>query len=330
MIICAAVVAFIGYALLLATGPVSFTVPELIEVLTGGGTRTQITVVWELRLPIAVATVTTGALLGTAGAWTQTAVRNPLASPDVMGISGGAAVAVVAGTIFLPVQNHASMSVFWWRFILAALGALTVIVLLWVLSGSANGTRLVLTGVGISLFSHQAVRFMLSRTDLRETADAQTWLAGSTGLVREPALTPLFLGALPFLLIGMYFSRDLPILIHGDVTATVLGVDAAVVRSMMIIAATGLAAVCVSVTGPIGFVALVAPQLARILAGAPTPPPYASASVGAAMMTLCAVSVNLLPAPVPVGTLTSALGGVALTMLVVRMGRTQSHDPRKN
>ncbi|WP_336619927.1 iron chelate uptake ABC transporter family permease subunit, partial [Alloscardovia omnicolens] len=91
--------------------------------------------VWDLRLPVAIATVLVGAALGLAGAWTQTMARNPLASPDILGVSGGAAVLVVAGTVVTRPAWSEGVPTFWWRAALALLGALVIVGLLVLLGG---------------------------------------------------------------------------------------------------------------------------------------------------------------------------------------------------
>ena len=90
-------IALIAYLVLLGQGSVELSPRQVIDVLTGGGSESHIRVVWDLRLPVAIATVIVGTALGLAGSWTQTMARNPLASPDILGVTGGASVLVVLG-----------------------------------------------------------------------------------------------------------------------------------------------------------------------------------------------------------------------------------------
>ena len=92
-------IALIAYLVLLGQGSVELSPRQVIDVLTGGGSESHIRVVWDLRLPVAIATVIVGTALGLAGSWTQTMARNPLASPDILGVTGGASVLVVLGTV---------------------------------------------------------------------------------------------------------------------------------------------------------------------------------------------------------------------------------------
>lgn len=311
-----ALIAVLCYCLILGQGAVKLSPMEVIEVLTGGGTQQAINVVWDLRLPVAIATVLVGAALGLAGAWTQTMARNPLASPDILGVSGGAAVLVVAGTVVTRPAWSEGVPTFWWRAALALLGALVIVGLLVLLGGFGTSQRVVVIGLALSFLTQSLVQYLLLRADLTRATDAQTWLAGSTGFVRTEALLPMVLGLLPFVVLGLCVTRDVPLLSHDDATASTLGVDVTRVRAILLIAATGIVAVVVSFVGPIGFVALLAPQLAKLVAGTPTPHPLCSTFAGAALLAACAVVAGALPFTSPVGLVTAIIGGPALVLLV--------------
>ena len=311
-----ALIAALCYCLILGQGAVKLGPMEVIEVLTGGGTQQAINVVWDLRLPVAIATVLVGAALGLAGAWTQTMARNPLASPDILGVSGGAAVLVVAGTVVTRPAWSEGVPTFWWRAALALVGALVIVGLLVLLGGFGTSQRVVVIGLALSFLTQSLVQYLLLRADLTRATDAQTWLAGSTGFVRTDALLPMVLGLLPFVVLGLCVTRDVPLLSHDDATASTLGVDVTRVRAILLIAATGIVAVVVSFVGPIGFVALLAPQLAKLVAGTPTPHPLCSTFAGAALLAACAVVAGALPFTSPVGLVTAIIGGPALVLLV--------------
>lgn len=310
--------AAVAYVLLLGSGTVRLSPLEVFDVFTGGGSRSEIGVVWDLRLPVALATLIVGAALGVAGAWTQTISRNPLASPDVLGIGAGASVAVVAGTVAWSTPFESAWSSSAVNAVLAMVGASGIVVLLLVLGGFGATNKVVLIGFALSLMCHAMVSYLIARADILHAAEAQTWLAGSTSFVRSNDLAPMILGLVPFLLLGLCCARDLPLLAHDDDSATSLGVPVRRRRAMLLIAATGVVAVVVSVVGPIGFVALVAPQIARLTSGAPVPHPLTSAAAGAAVLAVCAFIAGLLPVVAPVGVVTSALGGVVLVFLILR------------
>lgn len=311
-----ALIAALCYCFILGQGAVKLSPVEVIEVLTGGGTQQAINVVWDLRLPVAIATVLVGAALGLAGAWTQTMARNPLASPDILGVSGGAAVLVVAGTVVTRPAWSEGVPTFWWRAALALVGALVIVGLLVLLGGFGTSQRVVVIGLALSFLTQSLVQYLLLRADLTRATDAQTWLAGSTGFVRTEALLPMVLGLLPFVVLGLCVTRDVPLLSHDDATASTLGVNVTRVRAILLIAATGIVAVVVSFVGPIGFVALLAPQLAKLVAATPTPHPLCSTFAGAALLAACAVAAGALPFTSPVGLVTAIIGGPALVLLV--------------
>lgn len=304
------------YLLILGQGAVKLSPAEVLDVLTGGGTRQAINVVWDLRLPVAIATVVVGAALGLAGSWTQAMARNPLASPDILGVSGGAAVLVVAGTVLARPAWSEGIPTFWWRAGLALIGSLVIVALLMLLGGFGTSQRVVLIGLALSFLTQALVQYLMLKAELTRAADAQTWLAGSTGFVRTEALLPMVLGMLPFVVLGLVVAVDLPLFAHDDATASTLGVNVARVRSILLIAATGIVAVVVSFVGPIGFIALLAPQLAKLVAGTPTPHPLCSAVAGSALMAVCAVVAGALPFTAPVGLVTAIIGGPALIWLV--------------
>ena len=311
------VIAAVCYILLLGIGPTKLSPFEVIDVLTGGGTRQSINVVWDLRLPVAVATVVVGAALGLAGSWTITMTRNPLASPDFLGVSEGASVMVVAGTSFIGPALSLGLTGFWARAGLAMVGSLIILGILILLGGFGGSRRIVLIGFSLALMCQSAVSYMLLKAEINSSSQAQLWLAGSTGMVRGDAIVPLIAGLVPIVLLASLAGHQVKYLAHDDDTALTLGIDIGRVRALLLVCATGLVAVTVSVVGPITFVALVAPHLARLVARTPTPTQWASAAAGAAILSACAVVTSLLPIEVPVGLMTSIFGGVCLVLLTL-------------
>lgn len=321
-----AALAVAAYVILLGQGTVKMTPAHVFDVLTGGGTRQEISVIWDLRIPVALATVVVGAALGIAGSWTQTMARNPLASPDILGVTSGAAVLVVMGTVTWRPSFTEGMPTFWWRAVLALIGAGVVVIVLTLLGGVGTSNRIVLMGFALSMMLQAVVSYLILKADLLRAADAQTWLAGSTGFVRMDAIVPLLVGLAPFIAIGLWCGRDLPLLAHDDASAAMLGVNIRRQRTLLLVAATGVSAVVVSAVGPIGFVALLAPHVARLIARTPVPSPVVSAAAGAALLTTCAVIAAALPVNAPVGSVTALIGGVALAVLVWARTHKKGHN----
>lgn len=314
-------VAAVSYVLMLGQGPVGLSPLRVLEILNGGGSRSEIRVVWDLRMPVALATLIVGAALGLAGSWTQSMSRNPLASPDILGVTGGASVMVVIGTVMSRPLLAEGVSVFWWRAGLALLGAVLAAILLVVLGGIGTSNRIVIVGIALSLLFQAMVAYLLRAAELLRAAQSQLWLAGTTGFVRMDVIVPLLVGLAPFVLLGSWRARELPLLAHDDLSALSLGVDITRTRTALLIAATGICAVTVSVAGPIGFIALLAPHLGRMIARTPTPSPVVSCAAGAALLSACAVVAEALPMDAPVGAVSSVIGGTALVIVVWNAAR---------
>lgn len=299
-------------------GEYPLTMGQVAEVLLGGGTQIERTIVIDWRLPGALVGLGAGAALGAAGAVTQSLARNPLASPDIIGISMGASVGAVS---LLVIASGSPLAAHPLGVPIAALaGGLLTATAIWALAwrGGTDRLRLVLVGVGVNTLAGGLVTWLLVLADRHVAADATLWLAGSlTG--REwrhavPLLVLVVLAAIPLLLA----SYDLRALHLGDDVAQGLGVPVSRTRALLWLGAILLTAAAVAACGPIGFVALAAPQLARSLFGLATPPLAGGALVGAALVLAADLAA---PPTLPVGVMTAALGGPFLLYLLVANSR---------
>jgi len=311
--------AVLAFAASITIGDHPITLEKVFEVFMGGGTRLQRTVVLKWRLHRAVAAVAVGLALGLAGALTQSVTRNPLASPDVLGISQGASACAVTiivlgsgtmGAVSLPVA--------------ALIGSTLAAVVIWLL-GSRRGMdtfRLVLSGIMITALLQSYITWLLLRADISDVAIAKTWLTGS--LVASSAnrnLPVLLVLALIVPTIG-YMAFQLRAMTLGDDMAAGLGVSVDKHKALFLLVSVVLTAVAVSAAGPIGFVAFVAPQLAMRLMGTPTPPLVGSALCGAALLAVADLGARAgLPVELPVGLVTSAIGGAFLVYLLIQTNR---------
>ena len=298
--------------------------PEVVRALAGEGDRGSLFVVRELRLPRALVGLLVGAAFGLAGAIMSSVVRNPLATPDVVGVTAGASAAAVGVLLAgwpMPLP-------------LAALGGgLLVAVLVGALSwrDGFTGPRLVLVGIGLGAAASALTSFLLVRAEITEAQRAVVWLTGSLNgrgweHVRPVGLAVLVLGPLALVL-----GRSLSGLRLGDDVARGLGVRVTPARVGLVAVAVALAAVATSSAGPIAFVALVAPQIALRLARTPGPPLAASAAAGALLVVAAdlvarrGLSVTgLASAELPVGAVTALVGSPVLLWLLRRStgGRT--------
>ena len=271
------------------------------------------TIVWELRLPRALAAFGTGVVLALAGVLMQALLRNPLADPYVLGVSGGAAV----GALGLMLAGAAGLAVD----LGAAVGAFGAMLLVFAVAHGAGGwttTRLLLTGVVVAAGCGAIVSLLLSLSDDLRLRGMLFWLLGDFGYVQTPWwLLALAVTAIPACLLA---ARPLDALARGELQARLLGVPVRGLRIAIYVAASLLTAAAVTTAGSIGFVGLVTPHLVRLVVGsshrAVIP---AAALAGGALLVVADLLARTIVAPrqLPVGALT-ALIGVPLFLWLMR------------
>ncbi|MBL1074001.1 iron chelate uptake ABC transporter family permease subunit [Nocardia sp. 2] len=330
LIVIAFVAILLGlFALDIAVGEFNIPLSRVLDVLGGGGTRAQRFVVLESRLPRALTAVVVGAALGLAGAVAQSILHNPLASPDMLGITAGAsvgAVAVIVGGGGAVTGVVASLGV-----PLAALtGGLLTAVLIYVLawgrgaSGDAGvmGFRLVLIGIGLNALLLAVVTWLIARASLMDASLAQQWVTGSLNAADWSTLVPAAIGLGLALAVAAGSARTLAALRLGTDTVRVLGVRMQTQQAILLGAACAATALAVATVGPLAFIGLAAPQIARRLLRTPGEPVIGSALVGAiAVLGADLISRTVFPIDVPVGVVTAACGGPFLLYLLVRANR---------
>jgi iron complex transport system permease protein len=274
-------------------------------------------VVRELRLPTAMSGLSVGLALGASGTIFQQLLRNPLASPDFVGITSGAGFAAVAGIVLLGIGGLAISAV-------ALGGAVVAALLMYVLAwrDGVTGYRFILIGIGVMVFFEGLTGFMLTRARLFEARQAIHWLTGSVGHASATELRMLFIALAVLLPAAIALQRSLRALELGDDTARALGSRTELSRAALLAVAVALVALAVSVAGPIVFVALVAGPIANRLLGPATGGIAAAALVGAAMLLSAdLVAEHLLPTPLPTGVVTGAVGAPYLLWLLATTNR---------
>ncbi|MEV6428134.1 iron chelate uptake ABC transporter family permease subunit [Nocardia sp. NPDC051463] len=317
------------FCLDMTIGDAHIPVDRALDVLTGGGTRSQRFIVLESRLPRALTAVVVGAALGLAGALTQSILHNPLAAPDVLGITAGAsvgAVAVIVGTGGATTGFATTVGTPLAALAGGLLTAVAIYLLAWGRSPTGDhgvtGLRLVLVGIGVNAFLLSGISFLLTRASLQDAARAQLWLNGSLNSTDKSRLIPATLALTVVVVVALGSARTLAALRLGTETTRVLGVRIQTQQAVLIGAAVVAAAVATSVVGPVGFVGLAGPQIARRLLRTPGEPLIGSAFVGAiAVVGADVASRTLFPVDLPVGVVTAAFGGPFLLYLLVRMNR---------
>ncbi|MFJ5862072.1 FecCD family ABC transporter permease [Pseudarthrobacter sp. NPDC092439] len=314
-------------------GSYTVTIPDFFTIvfnhLTGGPRIPGASfIVMENKLPRAVIATMIGVAFGLAGALFQTMLRNPLASPDVIGISYGASAAAVLAIVMFGASGAVVSG--------AALGgALAVAAIIYAISsggamrgatgGNAAGNRLVLAGVGIAAALHALVSFLMTRADIRTAAEALVWLNGSLNSASWDRAGVLSLALLVLVPAVAVIAGPLRIMELGDDTAAGLGIRVNASRLALVVIAVALAAVATAAAGPVAFVAFLAGPIARRAIGQASLP--ASALVGA-LIVLAAdyFAANLAPlllngTVLPVGVVTGALGAPFLLWLLVTANR---------
>ena len=326
-VIAAALIVFLG-ALSIGLGDYPISVPRVLEVIfQGEGSRVEKLVVLEWRMPRVATAIAVGCALGLSGALTQTVTRNALASPDILGITTGASAMAVTVIVLGSGGGFAGWLAGIGIPLAALLGAILSATVIWALAWrrQADSYRLVLVGIIITALLSSYINFLMVRAELRDASQAQFWLTGS--LARSEWSTTIPIAVLVIVcapLLAWIAYQALATTLGPDL-ARALGQRVNAVQVAMLALAVALAAVAVSAAGPIGFIAFVAPQVALRLCGVPSPPLAASALTGAVLLLGAdIVTQAVLPVELPVGIVTSALGGIFLIYLLVQ--RTRSTD----
>ena len=312
---------FAVFAWSLSVGDFPIAITDVLATLAGGGSDDSAFIVRTLRLPRGFSAVLVGAGFGLSGAIFQRLARNPLASPDIIGVNAGAA----ASAVFMIVVVGATGL----QTTVGALGGSTVASLaiyLLAYKRGVTGYRLVLVGIGVTAVLTSVTQYLLTRAEIYEAQRAVVWLTGSLNGRGWEHVRPIAvaLGALVPIAVGL--GRHLRALELGDDTARGLGTAVEPARGALLLIGVALAAVATASAGPIGFVALVAPQIARRLLADRSLALLPSAACGA----LIVVTADLVgrrafaPTELPVGVVTALVGAPYLLYRLARANKIGS------
>ncbi|GHA78637.1 FecCD family ABC transporter permease [Streptomyces termitum] len=306
---------------LVGSGDFPMTPAEVLDTLLGNGTPVQEFAVTELRLPRVLVALLVGAALALGGAVFQSISRNPLGSPDVIGFGQGASVGAL--TVIVLFQGSA---------VATALGAVGggvltgVVIYLLAWKRGVHGYRLVLVGIGAAAMLTSVIHYLITKASLVDATRATLWMTGSLEGRDWTQFWPLLAVSCVLVPLVLGHGRALRMLEMGDDAAYALGVKVERTRIVLMASAVLLVAVATSAAGPIVFVSLSAPQLARRLTRAPGPNLAASAVMGSALLLGADwIATNAFgDRRLPVGVVTGVLGGCYLLWLLVserRAGR---------
>ncbi|RFS83044.1 iron ABC transporter permease [Actinomadura spongiicola] len=306
-----------GFAVTLMAGHTFYPPGEVVRVVLGEQVPGASFTVGRLRLPRAVLAVTAGFAFGLGGVTFQTMLRNPLASPDIIGISSGASAAAAIAIVSLSLGGT-QVSV------LAIAAALSVALLMYTLAfrDGVAGTRLILIGIGISAMLDSVTSYVLSRAAEWDLQEAMRWLTGSLNGTTWAQALPALVAVAVLTPVLLSLARDLAALRLGDDTAAALGVRTERSRLAVIVAAVGLIAFATAAAGPIAFVAFLSGPIAARLVGVGGSLLLPAGLVGALLVLAADFTGQFaFDTRYPVGVVTGVLGAPYLVYLIVRTHR---------
>ncbi|WP_312676106.1 iron chelate uptake ABC transporter family permease subunit [Microbacterium sp.] len=305
------------FGAMLVLGNTIYPLSDVLAVLAGQKVPGASFAVGTLRLPRALTAVLAGVAFGVAGSTFQTMLRNPLASPDVIGITSGASAAAVLSLVVLHWSGAATMGL-----ALVAGIATAAIIYFAARGGESTGGRLILIGIGVGAMMDAVVSYLLLRAAVWDLPAAIRWLTGSLNGSRMEDVPPLALAVVVLVPIVVLLGRDLGALELGDASATALGVRVDRTRILLVLAAVALACFATATTGPIAFVAFLAGPIAARIVGSGAPVILPAALTGAVLV----LAADLLgqfafDTKFPVGVITGILGAPYLIYLLIRTSR---------
>lgn len=270
--------------------------------------------IFELRVPRILAAIIAGAGLGAGGCLLQTMARNRLATPNIVGLDNGATAFAIASIVAIPLSLATPL--------LALAGAATAAALAFGLSGGmgSKGYRFIVMGVGIGAVFGAVTNFMLARTDMDSANAAYPWTVGSLNARPEEAIWWMFFCLVFCLPLGAWLTRSLNVMRLSDEVAISLGVSMRLTRWMTMVVTVCLTGFAVALTGPVGMIALVAPEAARHLIAANRVSIWHAAIFGSLFLLLADLVGQRLWAPIeiPVGLITAVVGSPYLIWLLLR------------
>lgn len=314
------VVALVVALVTLASGEYHVPLPDVVRALLGQADGRIHMVVVEWRLPRTALALILGAALGMGGAIFQSLTRNPLGSPDIIGFDAGAYTGALVVIILLQGGYYAIAGG-------ALVGGLATALVVYALAYSrgVQGFRLIIVGIGVSAMLTSLNTWMLLRAKLEVAMAAAIWGAGTLNGLGLDRLAPAVLILAVLMPLALLMARPMAQLELGDDAAGALGVSAERARLALLVLGVALTATVTATAGPIAFVALAAPQLARRLTGTAGVTMLPAAAMGALLLASADFLAQraFAATQIPVGMVTVSLGGVYFVWLLLREARRQ-------
>ncbi|MCP8615352.1 FecCD family ABC transporter permease [Salirhabdus salicampi] len=291
---------------------------SLFDIFIGNGDPMDSFIVFELRLPRVVLALLVGSAFGIAGAILQGIVRNPLASPEILGITGGAAVFSVAFIVFF----SGSVAINWLP-LFSFIGALMIAILIYALSWKKGITplRMILLGIGFQAATGALTTMMIVLGSMFTATQAYLWLTGSIYAATWDDIRLILPWLFVLIPIGLLLGKAIDVLTLGDRVAKSLGVKVNNYRFLLLVVSAALTGVAVAIGGGIGFVGLIAPHIAKRLVGHSFVPLAITSSLLGSLIVLIADTFGrtaFSPLDVPVGVFTAGFGAPFFIYLLYR------------
>lgn len=318
VLVALAVLVVAVYAISLMVGQTNYSPAEVWAVIRGETVPGASFTVGELRLPRATLAVLVGAAFGIGGVTFQTMLRNPLASPDIIGITSGASATAVIGIVVYSLSGTIVS-------VLSIVGALVTALVIYFLAfrDGVVGTRLILIGIGVAAMLDSVINYVLLKAAVWDVQTAMRWLTGSLNNASWEQVTPVLLAMLVAGPVLLGQSRGLTLMQQGDDSASALGVRVERTRLVAIVAAVVLIAFATAAAGPIAFVAFLSGPIAARIVGGGTSLMVPAALVGALLVLSADLAGQYaFENRYPVGVITGALGAPYLIYLLIRTNRS--------
>ncbi len=305
----------------LANGPSSISIGKIFSVITGGNAAgsTAATILWKIRLPRIILAAVVGATLSLGGMVFQALLRNPLAEPYILGISGGSAVGAISGILL-------GLSFFPGVTLCSFLGSMLTLGAVLVLSGSRSSVRkdsLLLGGVMMNAFCGAFIMFLISISQGSKVQEIIYWLMGDLSMASSSNL-PLLLLCLPCFVVILILARPLNIMLTGRDAAIAMGVNVRLISTILLVTTSMMVSLVVCQSGLIGFVGLLIPHVFRMFLGADHRLLGPSCILGGgSFLVLCDLFARTLPevGEMPVGVITALVGAPLFVFLLWRSRR---------
>lgn len=312
-----AVIAFVLCCAMLMLGNTIYPVKDVIGVLLGEQVKGVSFAVGTIRLPRMIAGVFAGFAFGVGGYIFQTMLRNPLANPNVIGITAGSSAAAVFCIIVMQASNTVVS-------IASVAGGLATVLVIFALSKGSSFSigRLILIGIGIQAMLTAVINYLMLIGKTHDIPTAMRWLSGSLNGAKIENLYPLILTVCIFAPILIFFGKRLEMLELGEQAATSLGVDTNKTRLILIVSSVLILALATATTGPIAFVAFLSGPIAKRLIGVGFSNIIPAGLVGV-ILVLAADLIGQFAfnTRYPVGVITGILGAPYLIYLLIRINR---------